>query len=140
LPERDVQAEKFWANEFGFVMASAMWGLYIGVGFATRVTYGGFWVLVAVAFALGDPVYGAVLMLAYWLGRVLPVWAAPALLVSGSDPTDLPEGIVHQRPVYHRLVGLALVWSAVVALLFGRGEPVPSTIRYFVSLLQCFSR
>lgn len=125
LPERRRQTEKFWAHEFGFVMASAMWGWHIGLGFATRVTYGGFWALVAVALALGDPFYGAVLMVVYWLGRTLPVWAAPALLASGADAIELPEKILEHRFVYRRITGFALVWSAVVAVLLALAVPAP---------------
>lgn len=118
LPERKRQTEKFWVHKFGYVMASAMWGIHIGLGFATRITYGGFWLLVAVALALGDPLYGATLMLVYWLGRALPVWVAPVLIGADSDDvTNLPETVLDHRRVYHRVVGLALVWSTVVTIL-----------------------
>jgi len=117
LPERKCQTEKVWAHEFGFVFASAMWGIHIGLGFATRVTYGGFWVIVALALALGNPAFGALLMLLYWLGRAMPLWVAPALTRSGPDPTELPEMILADRLVFHRLVGSGLVGSAATALL-----------------------
>jgi cytochrome c biogenesis protein CcdA len=125
LPERKRQTEKFWAHDFGFVMASAMWGLHIGLGFATRVTYGGFWVLVTVALALGDPLYGAVLMLVYWLGRVLPVWAGPALSRSDSEAVDLSESAWEHRPVYNRIVGVTLIWSVVITVLLALRTHVP---------------
>ena len=117
LPERRLQTAKTWAHEFGFVTASAMWGLHIGLGFATRITYGGFWVLVAAAIALGNPMYGAVLMVVYWLGRALPLWVTPALLESGSDAVELSETIFDHQLVYNRVVGITLVWSAVVFVL-----------------------
>jgi len=117
LPELKRQTEKFWAHEFGFVMASAMWGLHIGLGFATRITFGGFWILAAIALALGDPTYGAMLMLTYWLGRALPVWVGPALLMWTSDTSMLPEEICRHCSVYHRIAGLTLVWSGGVAVL-----------------------
>jgi len=125
LPERKLQTEKVWVHEFGFVTASVMWGLHIGLGFATRITYGGFWVLVAVALALGDAVYGAELMLAYWLGRTLPVWIAPALLESGSDAVELSETVFGHRLVYHRIVGGALVWSAVLMVWLALPTQLP---------------
>ncbi len=125
LPERKCQTEKVWAHEFGFVMASAMWGLHIGFGFGTRITYGGFWVLVALALGLGDPVYGGVLMLVYWLGRSLPVWVAPRLLESVSDVMELPRAILADDSLYHRLAGGVSVWSAGIALLFALRVPVP---------------
>jgi cytochrome c biogenesis protein CcdA len=117
LPERKRQTESFWAHDFGFVAASTMWGVHIGLGFATRVTYGGFWALVAVIMALGEPFYGAMLMVVYWLGRALPVWAAPVLLKSASDLNDLPDTIMNHDLVYQRITGAALFWSAVVTLL-----------------------
>jgi hypothetical protein len=117
LPQRGRQTEKVWVHQFGFVVASAMWGLHIGLGFATWMTYGGFWILAAVAVTLGDTVYAAALMLMYWLGRSLSVWVAPALLRSGTDAIELPETILDHRQVYSRIVGFGLVWSAVVMVL-----------------------
>jgi hypothetical protein len=117
LPERKCQTEKSWCHEFGFVLASAMWGLHIGLGFATRVTYGGFWVLVGTAVAIGDPQYGALLMLIYWLGRALPVWLAPSLLLPGQRAWELPEAILAERSVYRRLSGFGLAWSALIGAL-----------------------
>jgi hypothetical protein len=51
LPERKQQTEKVWADEFGFVGASALWGFHIGLTFTTRVTYGGVWALAAASLA-----------------------------------------------------------------------------------------
>ncbi|PWT88614.1 MAG: hypothetical protein C5B54_10375 [Acidobacteria bacterium] len=117
IPERRRQTEKVWAHEFGFVGASALWGFHIGLGFATRVNYGGFWAIVAVIMALGSSRYGATLMLVYWLGRVLPVWLAPVLNWSGSDSSHLPGEILAADWVYHRLSAAALLWSGGIALL-----------------------
>jgi cytochrome c biogenesis protein CcdA len=117
LPERRRQTEKVWAHEFGFIGASALWGFHIGLGFATRVTYGGFWAFVALGLALGNPLYGATLMLVYWLGRALPLWLAPALNWSGSDSSHLPAEIFATDWLYHRLSGAALMWSGAIAVL-----------------------
>jgi cytochrome c biogenesis protein CcdA len=117
LPERKRQTEKLWANEFGFVTASVMWGFHLGFGFATRITYGGFWVLVMVAFAVGDPRYGASLMLMYWVGRVMPVWVAPAFLSPGQTDMELSDMIFADRDSLNGLVGIALLWSAGIAML-----------------------
>lgn len=116
LPERKLQTEKVWAHDFGFVMASAMWGLHIGLGFATRVTYGGFWVLVAAILALGNPRFGAIVMLSYWLGRALPLWLAP-LFLSSDEVGNLSESIFDHRLVYHRVAGITLAWSAGLIVL-----------------------
>jgi hypothetical protein len=117
LPERSRQTEKFWVHNFGFRWASAMWGLHIGLGFATRVTYGGFWVLVCVAVAFGDPRYGAVLMMVYWLGRALSVWLSPTFVRQLPDTTTPSELVLADGLVYRRVVGIGLGWSAVVLVL-----------------------
>lgn len=116
LPEQKLQTEKVWVHDFGFVWASAMWGLHIGLGFATRITYGGFWLLVAAILALGNPAFGAVLMLSYWIGRALPVWLAPVLL-SSDEVLASTEAVFDHGYVYHRLVGIGLAWSAGLTIL-----------------------
>lgn len=118
LPQRRRQTEKVWAHQFGFVIASALWGFDIGLGFATRISTGGFWILTAVAVALGDPAYGGLLLLMYWFGRALTVWAAPALITRGSDAHELLDAIEAEGLVTHRIAGLGLVWSAAVAIAF----------------------
>jgi cytochrome c biogenesis protein CcdA len=120
LPERKLQTEKFWVHQFGFVGASLLWGLHIGLGFFTRITYSGFWALVAITLALGDPVFGAALMSAYWLGRVLSIWVAPVLLKPKTNCVELTDAILSHRRVLHRISGAALVWLSVITVLLAR--------------------
>jgi cytochrome c biogenesis protein CcdA len=118
LPECKRQTEKLWAHQFGFVTASAMWGFHIGFGFATRITYGGFYILVATVFALGDSMYGVAVMLAYWLGRTMPVWLGPWLIAADQKTEELPEAVLYSRSLHSRLAVLSFLWSAVVAGLY----------------------
>lgn len=117
LPERRRQTERVWAHEFGFVGASALWGFHIGLAFATRITYGTFWVLATAIIALGNPLYGAFLMSVYWLARTLPVWLAPTLNWSGPDSSQLPREILATGWLYQRLSGVALMWSGGIVVL-----------------------
>jgi len=117
LPQRSRQTEKRWAHQFGFLTASALWGFDIGIGFATQMTTGGFWILASVAFVLGSPSYGALLLVVYWLGRASTVWSAPALIVRGSDTYDLLEVIDAEWRLIHKIAGVGLVWSAVVTVV-----------------------
>lgn len=121
IPQRRLQTEKVWAHEFGFIGASALWGFHIGLAFTTWVTYGGVWALAAVNIALGKPLYGAIVMLSYWLGRALPVWLAPMLNWSGPDSSSLPEDILAARWLYHRLSGFALMWLGGIMVLMALG-------------------
>lgn len=121
LPERKRQTEKFWAHDFGFVGASFLWGVHIGLGFFTRITYSGFWALTAVTLALGDPFFGAALMSVYWLGRVLSVWIAPLLLMKPEATClGLAEAVIDHRNVLHRISGAALIVCSVIAALLAR--------------------
>jgi cytochrome c biogenesis protein CcdA len=108
-----------WGSRFGLSVASAMWGFHIGLGFATSVTFTGFWFVVYACVAWGDPKYGATLMLMYWIGRALPVWLAPTLV--RVDPSDDLFVHVTSAPIVsphtsRRLVIVTLLW--VVALLW----------------------
>jgi uncharacterized membrane protein len=117
VPERTRQTEKTWAHDFGFLMASAMWGFHLGLGFATYIRYGGFWVLTLAAFAAGQPSYGALLMLVYWLGRALPVWVIP--LIQGDEELyKVINGILSTRVVYWRSDAVALLWSAATLFIW----------------------
>jgi hypothetical protein len=117
LPERKSQTEKVWAHEFGFVTASAMWGFHLGLGFTTYIRYGGFWVLTAAAFTIGQEKYGAILMLLYWLGRAMPVWMMPVMWRS-PDSNDIIEAILSTRAIYSRADALTLIWSAGIVVIW----------------------
>lgn len=116
LLERKCQTEQHFAHEFGFVIASAMWGFHIGLGFATRITYGGFWVLVAIGLSSASVKYAALLMVVYWLGRSLPVWIAPALW-DGCDTRILVNEVIEDGPVCAAIDGFTLLWAAGNAFL-----------------------
>jgi hypothetical protein len=93
-----------------------MWGFHIGLGFATWVTFGGFFALVLLAVIFASPLYGGIIMFVYWLGRALPL-SVPNLLVSVSLPTELPAIILQNRSIYHRVAGLGLMWSCAATML-----------------------
>lgn len=120
LPERKRQTEKFWVHDFGFVGASLLWGVHIGLGFFTRITYSGFWALAAITLALSDPFFGAALMSAYWLGRVLSVWIAPLLLKPEATCAGLTDAIMDHGNVLRRISGAALVGCSAIAVLLAR--------------------
>jgi cytochrome c biogenesis protein CcdA len=113
IPERKCQTEKVWAHEFGFVTASAMWGFHLGFGFNTYIRYGGFWVLALTALAMGNAKYGALLLLVYWVGRVMPVWTMP-IIWRTQDVSEMANAILATRHMYNKSDALGLIWSAGV--------------------------
>jgi|SRR5947207_10677441 len=117
LPERRCQTEKVWAHQFGFGIAAAMWGFHIGLSFATWATFGSSFIVATFSLIVGDPVFAGVLMLTYWLGRVIPLWMAPILISSGREAVESPAIILKQRRTYQRMSALALTWSTITILL-----------------------
>jgi len=115
LPERKRQTEKYWAHDFGFPMAFAMWGFHIGLALVTRITFGGLWILVALAIMSGKPSLGAVLMLAHWLGRALPVWVAPRLLCDTRSARGETDVVGAEAAPYRHLASLGLLAGALLA-------------------------
>ncbi len=121
LPESKRQTEKRWANEFGFVVASAMWGSDIGLGFVTRMNYGGFWALVVIVLVRGEPQYGALLFLSYWIGRSLSVWLAPALFSETKNSSEFAEIVLSSRTFLKRAVAFGLLWAFALELFLDFG-------------------
>ena len=77
-PQCDVQTHKEWVYEFGLTTATGMWGAHIGLALTTVITHGGLYALVLAAFARGLG-GGEWIIVAFWVGRVLPLWLAPVL-------------------------------------------------------------
>lgn len=115
LPQVYRQTQKIWAVEYGVVTASAMWGSHIGLGFATVVQHGGFFVLVLFAGVLG-PVKGALVMAAYWFGRTLPLWFARALSLDQCNAPELMRLLLVDRAVYRYAAAAGLVCTGLIAL------------------------
>jgi hypothetical protein len=93
-----------------------MWGLHIGVGFATWINYGGLWAVWAASLAIGDAEFGSALVGAFWLGRALSVWIGPAIAPgNGAATPRFLRQVFEQRPLFHSIQRIALIWSVGVA-------------------------
>jgi len=116
------QTKQTWAHLFGFRTAAAMWGLHIGIGFATWVKYGGFWAIVGVILASGGIKYGATLMGSYWLGRAFPVWISPWASGTGRISPNFLTSLRTQEAMFRHASAVALGWTAMVAFLMMPGS------------------
>ena len=74
--------------------------------------------MLAMAFALGDPAIGAVVLLAHWAGRVVPILAGPVLLEGAWGTTDTLAGIEHLRPMFRasNVLGVGLLALSAMIL------------------------
>ena len=85
IPQVRRQTFKHWAFDHGLMFGAGMWGAHIGIGFLTVIRHGGFYVLCLYAATLG-PSLAALMLISYWLGRIVPLWTAPLFLrESGKD-------------------------------------------------------
>lgn len=116
LPERRGQVPSWWRQFFGPAVASGLYGVVLGVGFATHLTYGTFVVVCAGALVSGDPMLGAVICAPFGLLRGVVVVASATSL--GRDLQKLEDAAVRRvaRPIATTAsagVGLAVAGSLV---------------------------
>jgi hypothetical protein len=76
IPELRRQVPEWWRSAFSPGTAAALYGLGLGVGFATHLRHGTLVAVAGASLASGDPLAGAVAMGAFGLARSLAVGAA----------------------------------------------------------------
>lgn len=84
LPQSRWQVPREWLASMPVRMAATLYGLALGTGVLTRVTTGGFYLLLLWALMSGSRLEGALMFAAFGLGRGVPVLA----LASVTDNTD----------------------------------------------------
>ncbi|UJA21442.1 hypothetical protein HJD18_15285 [Thermoleophilia bacterium SCSIO 60948] len=73
VPQIRRQLPEHWRRAMPMPVASALYGGLLGLGFTTFVLTFGVWALAGIAFAIGEPVVGLWVGLAFGLGRALPI-------------------------------------------------------------------
>lgn len=114
MPQIHRQTHQVWAWDYGIAQGATMWGAHIGLGFATVITHGGFYVIVLVA-AIHGPVIGAAVYALYWLGRTLPIWLAPLLARRAGQSELLMQQLLEPAAAYRHLAMTGLVCVALAA-------------------------
>ena len=84
--DRKKQVPEWWRTFYSKPVASLLYGLGLGVGFLTYLTFGTFVVVAAAAFASGDPLFGLLLSGAFGAARSLTV-----AIATGTDTMDAIE-------------------------------------------------
>lgn len=100
IPQRSRQTAKTWYGRFGPIGAAWWWGVDLGSGLTTIVTFSGYWLLAITAVMGGSPVYGALVIGLYGLGRASSVWLTP-MVMGPILPSSLGE-LLAIRPHLHR--------------------------------------
>jgi hypothetical protein len=79
VPQIRRQLPEHWRRAMPMPVAAVLYGVLLGIGFTTFVLSFGVWALAGVSLALGDPALGALIGIAFGIGRATPIVAlAPA--------------------------------------------------------------
>ena len=112
-PQIRRQVPEAWRRERPVALATAGYGVLLGLGFTTFVLTFAVWALAGASIALGDPALGLAIGLAFGLGRALPVLAlAPRAHAATAVMCERPGILLGLR----RVDAVAL---AAVALALG---------------------
>jgi len=117
LPQPRRQTSDLWARTFSRPVAATLWGLDLGLTVTTRFTLAGVWVLLLVPVVLADARLGAAVLLAYWLGRAVPVWLGPLLVDDAASSHRLLDDLGHHHRLFQRVHVLGLIMICVAMLL-----------------------
>lgn len=116
LPQPARQTNDLWAKTCRRPVAATLWGLDLGLVVTTRFTLAGVWVLVLLPVLLADAMFGAAVLLAYWLGRALPVWLGPLLVDDANATHCLLDSLGSHHRLFQRVHVLGLVMICIALL------------------------
>ena len=123
VPQVRRQVPESWRRILPLPLAAALYGVLLGLGFTTFVLSFAVYALAAVCLALGAPVVGLAVGLAFAAGRILPVVVLAPM--QASERGVQLAGAMGQRPgVLHalRAAGAVALTAAAFALALG-GAP-----------------
>jgi len=126
-PQVRRQVPESWRRVLPVPLAAGLYGVLLGLGFTTFILTFAVWALAAVSVALGDPVLGALIGLAFGAGRALPVIAlAP---VAETDRGNAAHAAMAERPsILRGLRAADAVALAACALAIGAAPAEAATI------------
>ena len=95
-------------------VAAALYGILLGLGFTTFVLTFGVWALAGISLALGEPVAGLAIGLAFGVGRAIPIVAlAPFAATARSARKAIT--LMAERPDLYRAIRFGDALALVVA-------------------------
>lgn len=111
LVEPKRQTEDRWAKNFPGRIAATLWGFDLGLTVSTRFTFAGTWVLLLLPILTADVALGAVVLLAHWFGRALPVWLGPLFMASPASTPRVFDAIDASERLFRaaQVLGLAML-------------------------------
>ncbi len=115
VPGRDWQVPVEWVRG-GFYRSAAIWGVIVGAGVFTRVTFAVLPILLAWLFVSGNILYGALAGTLYGATRALSIYAS-ASSKDSAQVVQLNERLRQFAPAFHQATGLALATFAAYLVI-----------------------
>lgn len=122
-PQIRRQAPERWRWSTPLPLACALYGVLLGLAFTTFVLAFAVWALAGISFAAGDPLLGAVVGVAFGLGRALPVLMMAPGLHGDSQGARLLDGMAREPRMWLGLRRLDALGLGICALLLSGATP-----------------
>ena len=124
LLQCDLQTHRRWMAEFDMTTVAGMWGAHIGLAFLTVIKHAGLYplALIAAGYGLGG---GEFVLVAFWVGRIVPLWLAPSLSGQSGDGVAIVDGVRDAARSFRvtAVCGLAILGALCAALASAGGPP-----------------
>ncbi|MCM3719441.1 hypothetical protein [Fictibacillus phosphorivorans] len=117
MPQRKWQVPVSWIINRKYVGAF-LYGLTIGAGYLTYITYSGFYVWLLLALYLGNPLYGFILGIIYGLGRSLPlIFGGLSLHFKESNVATFSQLVFLRANIWKKVSSVLLICGGFILLL-----------------------
>lgn len=111
LPSLHRQTPAWFPRVVGWIGGPFLWGLDLGQGWTTLISFSGYYALVLGAVLGADPLHGALLLAAYGLGRGLPVLMA-GLRAKPIDSASCSLLYFKHQPTIQHINAVTLAFAA----------------------------
>jgi len=126
-PQIRRQVPESWRWRLSLPLVAGVYGVLLGLGFTTFVLSFAVWALAGISVAVGSPVLGIAIGVAFGLGRALPViWLAPEL--NNGRGSERLEAMADEPRLWLGLRRLDALGLLLCALLMGTGVATASTL------------
>ncbi|MDQ3985347.1 MAG: hypothetical protein M3280_02480 [Actinomycetota bacterium] len=117
VPDRHKQVPLWWRSFYSPPVAAFLYGLGLGVGYLTYLSYGTYFAVTVAAAATGDPLLGAILCAPFGLARALSVGLANRTAREPERPSGIDRiDALAETPLAGIANGAALAAVAAAAV------------------------
>lgn len=114
MPQRKWQVPVSWIIQRKY-FGSFLYGLTIGAGYLTYITYSGFYIWILLTFVLGDPLKGALFGAIYGFGRCITLIIGGFVLHKNETAiASFSQLVFIKAGIWHKISGILLIGSGIL--------------------------